>query len=754
VATPTIAKLRHLKNAGIFRDVAIDQCPHEFKKFNIVYGFNGCGKTTLCRLIESISELGLSPNLADGAEFSFTLADGAVASNAAPVNVASRFIAVFSEDFIERSLTWKSGSAKPIIYLGEEQAELARELAEAEATETELAPEQTLHAAEWAGAQKAVETHCRERARLIAEELNLGRRYTAPNLRQDYADATIGPSDKLDEAKKVALKEVLWRTGLPDKLPTLRSVAGGDELERHVQRVLAETVSEIAIEALQRRKDALQWVEQGLHLHDSERECLFCGNEFPEDRRHALRQALSGGFAKLTQSLDDTSRRVVSFREECLRLRGALQTPPEMLSEFRKEFSERAADGVSVIEFALSACGSWAKLIDKKRGNPDATVHVDGQLAALAWDAGIAAAIARLNEVVAKHNAFIENFQQEKAEASAKLKRHFLQDAKGGYQEQVEQERITKEAFDKTDIALAEARRRIAGLRARLKAHGPAAGQLNTLLKSYLGHDKITLKADDEGYHICRDGKASTKPLSEGEKTAVAFCYFITALTAEGRKISDTIIVVDDPISSLDTRAMSHVVGMIRRRFGGPAQLFVLTHNLDFMREMKKWLNSKRKTGEAAFLFIETTIDAAGSRNSRLVEMPALIREYESEYHYLFSLVHTLVKEPETAGGFLYLMPNAMRKVLEIFLAFKQPGYADLQGIEPILVSHPQLDADKVKAMERLVQAESHSQNIGDSVSFSAYTLEQISAAGETLLNLISVADSPHYARMIKLCGA
>jgi wobble nucleotide-excising tRNase len=277
---------------------------------------------------------------------------------------------------------------------------------------------------------------------------------------------------------------------------------------------------------------------------------------------------------------------------------------------------------------------------------------------------------------------------------------------------------------------------------------------LNKLLKSYLGHHKITLAPTEQGYQICRDEKPSNKPLSEGEKTAVAFCYFVTALTAEGRKIEDVIVVIDDPVSSLDTRAMSHVVGMIRLRFSKCTQFFVLTHNLDFMREMKKWLNKKRLDGEASFLFVETRIYDDQTRSSKIVEMPALIREYESEYHYLFSLACMLVGDPGKAGGFLYLMPNAMRKVLETFLAFKQPGYADLQGLEKILELHPEIDAERVKAMEVLVQAESHSQNIGDSVSFSAYTLEQITDATQTLLALIEVADKPHYDRMRKLCKA
>jgi hypothetical protein len=99
-------------------------------------------------------------------------------------------------------------------------------------------------------------------------------------------------------------------------------------------------------------------------------------------------------------------------------------------------------------------------------------------------------------------------------------------------------------------------------------------------------------------------------------------------------------------------------------------------------------------------------------------------------------------------------MPNAMRKVLETFLAFKQPGFADLQGLDKILELCPDLDAECVKAMELLIQAESHSQNIGDSVSFSGYTLEQIKEAGKTLLGVIETADKPHFDRMKKLCNA
>ena len=47
--------------------------------------------------------------------------------------ILSGHIAVFNEDFIEENLQWSAGRAKPVFYIGREQAELAAELAKAEA---------------------------------------------------------------------------------------------------------------------------------------------------------------------------------------------------------------------------------------------------------------------------------------------------------------------------------------------------------------------------------------------------------------------------------------------------------------------------------------------------------------------------------------------------------------------------------------------------------------------------------------------
>jgi wobble nucleotide-excising tRNase len=139
-----------------------------------------------------------------------------------------------------------------------------------------------------------------------------------------------------------------------------------------------------------------------------------------------------------------------------------------------------------------------------------------------------------------------------------------------------------------------------------MREHGPAADIINSMVHRYLGHNELEIIALDQGYRIQRAGKPLTGSLSEGEKTAIAFCYFLSTLEAEGRRIKDLIVVLDDPISSLDTRSLNYCVSTVKATFRSSAQLFILTHNINFMNEIKKWFKSKE--GKSCILFINTEI--------------------------------------------------------------------------------------------------------------------------------------------------
>jgi AAA domain-containing protein len=144
----------------------------------------------------------------------------------------------------------------------------------------------------------------------------------------------------------------------------------------------------------------------------------------------------------------------------------------------------------------------------------------------------------------------------------------------------------------------------------------------------------------------------------------------------------------------------------------------------------------------------------ADTRTSSTKIMPALIREYESEYQYLFHLVLNFVQSADGQTDYFYLMPNALRKLLDIFLAFKRPGSEGLKSkVDNLAVSERGLDPARVCALDRLVQLESHADNLDALVTFSLMTIEETRDAARALLMLMETLDKPHYDRLCRVRG-
>lgn len=749
--TVIIKKFRHLKNAGLLKNIQVGNWPLELVKFNLFYGFNGSGKSTVSRLLDSLAKQKISKHLSDDSDFSFEFADGTHASPHSVASERARLMVVFNEDFIENCLAWREATATPIVYLGEDQTKIAMEIEKFDQELIDMRSNQTLIHTERGGAEKTKSTFCTDNARLISENARLGRSYNASNIRNDLEDDTLCSNDKLTDLEKSNIKAIISKDDPPSAIDEIQFVNILSETKLNVQKTLALTIEQLSLEELDRRPDAVDWVGNGLHLHENENTCLFCGNDFLESRKELLKTILSGSFSDLKDKISSSLTANDQFEQSFITLTEKCQALSEPSPLFKPQFDQCRKAIFKFCKDAQKQAKEWRMRLESKSSYADRSVIADDKVSP-DFTTILYNEVEKLNSLISQHNKSVENFQAGKAEAKHRLKRHHLFDIKSAYQQlcALENEAINKST--EVDESIKKLQNRIIALRTSMSAHGLAAERLNVLIHSYLGHSKISLKTDDVGYRICRGEKPSTKPLSEGERTAVAFCYFIASLTAEGKKVEDLIVVVDDPVSSLDSKSIFHVVSLVKRELHKAAQLLILTHNLDFMSEMKKWKIKKREKGEAQFFFIDTQ-HIADVQESEIVEMPKLIRDYESEYHYLFSMVKKLRDSPKCHEGYAYLMPNAIRKVLEIFLAFKVPGSSGVENkLDHIIQKNPSLDADRIKSMYRLAALESHAENIGETTTFSAYTLNQISDSAGCLLDVIEKLDSDHYKAMVRLC--
>jgi len=189
------------------------------------------------------------------------------------------------------------------------------------------------------------------------------------------------------------------------------------------------------------------------------------------------------------------------------------------------------------------------------------------------------------------------------------------------------------------------------------------------LEKLGITHFTIDLREDEEENNILIKYKGidETKErlrntLSAGEKTALAFAYFLSKVATEVTDKGQTIIVIDDPISSLDDNRLYRTAYMIYEEFKDYKQLFVLSHNMLFL----KYINPFFKKDKATFLITKGSIE----------DLPPSLQNFQSPYFYMLEGIINFLSDGdpnyEEARKFL---PNYIRRVLETFFSFK---YAQL----------------------------------------------------------------------------
>nr|WP_250492921.1 AAA family ATPase [Caballeronia sp. GAWG1-1] len=228
--------------------------------------------------------------------------------------------------------------------------------------------------------------------------------------------------------------------------------------------------------------------------------------------------------------------------------------------------------------------------------------------------------------------------------------------------------------------------------------------------------------------------------------TAIAFLYFLKSLEDRTFDLKTGIVVVDDPISSLDSNSIYSAFGFMKRRLCDAGQLFVLTHNYTFLRQVRHWfqhLNSRKKLKPSQFYMLRTS-NSEGGRRSALEAMDPFLQDYESEYHYLFKRI--LEASELEGGGALktyYELPNLARRLLEAFLIFKVPDerslHARLEAIE--------FDGPTKTRILRFVDTRSHAEQISEGHD-DASALAEAPNVLKDLLELIAACDKAHFDRM------
>ena len=771
---PIFDRLVRFQQAATFSsfDAATD-APNlfQFGKKNLIYGFNGCGKTTLSRVFALLGDGTAPAALPTTAKFEFRLDDGTVVSSNRNSNVLSGRVIVYNEDFIEANFNWQQGTAEPV-QLGAGLIADVKRLEELQGAVAKADFEQQTSAVDRRRAASALEEFCREMARNIEQTTRLqARSFQAPQLKRAYVDATIDPSSQLNSDDYEAAIATIDQTEPPRKLrrpptelPDFRNLASSE-----LRHLLESTAQQSPLAGFAGHETERVWLQHGYNYHKKHdlKACLLCGSGFTRDQYAALAAYFSDAVNEIARRTQTGLELLTAYEGAVDAIRQGIPVAEDAAPQLRAAFREARSALLALLDHTSYFVDPIRQALVSKAGAPSSVIAFDDGLSAQRseWFTALQRALAALMAIISKQDAIADQFTAEQDRQRAAVRGHLLAQSKAKYDELVADDAAKDTALRTANDVLAKLKRELSDLQAKMRDHALAAEPINAAIANFLRHKQILIEPVEKGYVLKRSDGTHVVKLSEGEKTAVTFCYFIASLQADNRKKQDLIVVVDDPISSLDTRALNYMAALTKSELDGVGQLFVLTHNLPFMAEMRKWIapaslmrrasEAKRKTPPEVVpiplyqIHVRQTPDGR-ARTALLDNMHSLVRDYESEYHFLYSVLHTFAAQENPTAGPIYLLPNAIRKVLETFLSFKVPGMqnlsAGLQGIQGKVSNKVDL-----KAVERFAETESHGLSLAALVEPSQKAIEEAHIAANALLAMIEQVDADHAEAMRRL---
>lgn len=747
-----ITKFNRIK-ARTYHDFSWPADLPEFSDYNLIYGWNGTGKTTLADILRMVEK---RESVGQGGISDFSISYGV--HTITPANVATIVappsIRVFNRAFVEKNI--ESGKADAIFFIGEENIEKQKELEEKKAALATLRVDADKKGKEKGQKEGELDKFCTTNAKVTRDLLaiTVARQYDKSDFKSDCENlisaGNVIQCQKSDE-ERAALIKTTARDALPEIPSVNLSLPDLAALKADVNTLLQKTVVSQAIAALTSDPVTSAWVKDGLQLHKDHRSenCKFCEQVIPVARLAALEGHFNDEFKALDASL---TSKIAELSQAGSTLKALqLHAPEKFYDDLKTKYNVACQKLNEQKDACVEFLGQLKTALESKK---------DSLFVPVAFDAAPAdhstAQLDAVNAVITSHNDKTKNFNKEIEAAKKAIKSALAAAAITEYQT-LKAALNTAETEHKTlmDKIGADVTA-VSALEQEIINHKKPAEDINKDLKDYLGHSEIQFATKDgeTGYTIMRGDKPA-HALSEGEKTAIALLHFLKTLEDQNFKLSEGIVVIDDPVCSMDDTSMFRAFSYIKDRTKDAKQLFILTHNFSFFFQVRNWfhyVSSDRikKNLRKGVEFYQTIASLkAGVRTGRIRKLDRLLREYNSEYQYLFDVTYK-VSEAVNSSGDLdehYHMPNVARRLLESFLAFRMPNISS--GLDR-KIEESTFDKTKKTSIIRFLHTHSHEDHIG-SGEHDPSILAETPQIMKLVLELIAHEDKPHYDRMLSL---
>lgn len=647
----------------------------DLKKINFVYGSNGTGKTTISRVVAD-------PH--SHAHCSLVWRGGS------PMDLL-----VYNRDFVERNFN-QPDELKGIFTLGERDKTTLDKI---EAAKTELDQikkkivqlKGVLHGEDGNGGKRselsaleaAFESRCWDLK--LKHDDRLQGAFAGVRGRKGAFKARLLAESASNSSEAVSLPDLESKASTvfgetPQTAPTLTVPNVANLIAHETNAILKKKVigkTDVDIAALIQKLGNSDWVKQGRDYYDvDERVCPFCQQDTPPSLEERLNEYFDETFIADTASIEKFFTDYKADSERIQRSVQALLDNPSRFLDAEKLKSES--------ELLASNIRINIQRIEEKRRESSKSVALESlnnvlnTLKKLVEDA---------NAAIQKHNTMVANLAAERAQLTGQVWRYLLDhEIKADLATYTAQKKGIEKGIEGLETQVADKikeqrtkEQEIRSLEKDTTSIQPTIDGINALLHSF-GFTGFALAKSERVpfYKIQRpDGSNAKETLSEGEKSFITFLYFYHLLKGsetETGMTADRVVVFDDPVSSLDSDILFIVSNLIKGVFdevrngsGTIKQVFVLTHNVYFHKEVSFNPNrcADKRLSDETFWTVRKS-----NQESR-------IRHHEANpIKTSYELLWIEVRNPDRDN---LAIQNTMRRILESY--FKILGNVDPDDI-------------------------------------------------------------------------
>lgn len=416
---------------------------------------------------------------------------------------------------------------------------------------------------------------------------------------KDRCKAEIHNSSDLLEL--AVLKEKAGRIylGSTELLPDLALIHYSNLQTTEIHEIWGRRIigkEDVDVAQLIKKLNNSDWVKQGLsHYSDSGELCPFCQQPTPLTLK-----------AQLDEYFDETYLAQISLlqnlgtiysdqtKELILEIEGLLSANNALLDLGRME------ELMNVLVLKIKANKAQ---IEGKRKEPGRVIALETLQPELD---GFNELIQQGRDQIELHNHTVKNLARESAQLTGEVWRYITAQLKevhqryhvnsAGYVKNIE---TLEQSISEGEDSIKKLRTEIAQLQLLGTNTEQTKNEINALLNKFgfTGFQLAEAPEESGSYQMVRlNGQRVERTLSEGEKTVVTFLYFYHLLKGSVEKDSietDRVVVIDDPVSSLDGNALfmiSHLVRTlleeIRQGKSPIRQIILLTHHVSFFKEV------------------------------------------------------------------------------------------------------------------------------------------------------------------------